>query len=113
ARQVIAGKTVVTFVETYQICDCPAYPVPDCTGCANLPGPGTLVEFFAEDGRSFLWQPESPGVVTDEWALGRSGKAHELCFWRSADRRMPVYVQSGDEVFNPHCLSFPGYLDSI
>ncbi len=79
-RPLLAGKTVMTFIDVYR--ECRTFPVGQyySTSCTEIPGPGTQVEFLADDGRSYLWYPGNRGVVRGQWMLHRWYEKYGICF---------------------------------
>jgi hypothetical protein len=78
--RVLAGKTIMTFVDAYQDCSYNMvgnYVVPSCHA---IPGPGTQVEFLAEDGWSYLWYPGNRGPVRGQWTLHQWYREYAVCF---------------------------------
>jgi hypothetical protein len=84
ARSHLAGQTVVTFIERHQSC-------PDRLHghgyCKWVEGPGTQVEFFAEDGRWFLWSPEASELAAGEWVLREWRNRYHVCIASTGETR--------------------------
>lgn len=76
ARLHLAGKTVMTFVDSYRWCQSNAYG----SYCKWVEGPGTQVDFLAEDGSWFLWSPGITKLTTGKWAIRRWREEYEICF---------------------------------
>lgn len=84
AKTHLAGKTVMTFIDRHKLCENPNL---NALGyCAWVDGPGTQVEYFAEDGRWFLWSPGNAELASGTWTL-RS--------WRRLDRYQVCIASSG------------------
>lgn len=79
-RPLLAGKTVMTFIDVYR--ECRTYPVGQyySTSCNETPGPGTQLEFLANDGWSYLWYPGNRGVVRGQWTLHHWYDKYAVCF---------------------------------
>ena len=90
ARPLLAGKTVMTFIDVYR--ECRTFPVGQyySTSCTEIPGPGTQVEYLAEDGSSYLWFPGNRGVVRGQWTLHYWHDRYGICFRYGAATRKPV-----------------------
>ncbi|NIA68033.1 hypothetical protein HBA54_05460 [Pelagibius litoralis] len=66
AQTHLAGRTVMTFIERHR----EYQDSSDALGYYKwVDGPGTQVEFLAEDGRWFLWSPEGTELASGEWVL--------------------------------------------
>ena len=84
AKAHLAGKTVITFIDRHELCENPNL---NALGyCKWVEGPGTQVEYFAEDGRWFLWSPGNAELATGTWTL-RS--------WQRSDRYQVCFASSG------------------
>ena len=79
-RQLLAGRTVMTFIDVYR--ECRTYPVGQyySTSCNEIPGPGTQVELLAEDGWSYLWYPGNRVIVRGQWTLHHWYREYAICF---------------------------------
>ena len=107
----LAGNTVMTFADTYELCTTPAVCLDgDCLHCTTQPGPGTLVEYFAENGQSFLWQPASDVIALNDWRLERWNGRYDLCFLRPRKGNDP-YLR--DKTDGSQCFLLSYYADSI
>lgn len=89
-RPLLAGKTMMTFIDVYR--DCHTIPVGQyfSSYCNERPGPGTQVEFLAEDGWSYLWYPGNRSVVRGQWTLHHWYDKYAICFRYSAATRKPM-----------------------
>lgn len=81
AQTHLAGKTVMTFIERHKSCKNPTLTA--LGYCEWIDGPGTQVEYFAEDGQWYLWSPGSTELASGRWTL-RSGSVrgierHHVC----------------------------------
>lgn len=79
ARPLVAGKTLVTYVESFQTCPFRQtatyfYPI-----CSVLPGPGSQVTYLAADGRAYLWHPGEKKVLPGRWLLRTGRDTYEVC----------------------------------
>jgi hypothetical protein len=84
AKTHLAGKTVMTFIDRHQVCENPNL---NALGyCKWVDGPGTQVEYFAEDGRWFLWSPEKGELTSGTWTLRT---------WQRLDRYQVCFESSG------------------
>lgn len=98
ARSHLAGKTVMTFVDVYRDCINGQvgpyyYPV-----CSERPGPGTQVEYLADDGRSYLWFPGNRRLVRGHWIVRRWREKYEICWSYGPNSRHFITGERGDKL---------------
>ncbi|WP_282608349.1 hypothetical protein [Pelagibius sp. Alg239-R121] len=110
ARTHLAGKTVMTFIDVYR--DCRTYPVGKyySTSCSERPGPGTQVEYLAENGQSYLWFPGNRRLVRGHWVVRRWREKYEICWSYGPNSRHFITGKRGK---NLTCDLLSNYAESI
>jgi hypothetical protein len=109
-RPLFAGKTVMTFVDFYVDCYngwSGQYYTPHCN---KRPGPGTQIEFLADEGRSYLWFPGNRGLVPGQWVVRRWYEKYEICFRYGSDTRNAITGERGGDV---HCTLLSDYAGTV
>ena len=108
ARQKVAGRTVMTFVGDREVwIHVPGcLPGRPCGGPTEIKGPGTLIEYFSPDGRSFLWHPKSESIGLYAWALAKRQGGYDMCFYQHDNPRGPSMVSS-------QCILLSEYVSTI
>ncbi len=77
AARAVANKTLMTYDPGTTICIPASY---GGVNCSTTPGHGTQIEYFASDGRAFLWYPGNSRPVRSRWKLSGSDDRYDLCF---------------------------------
>ncbi len=113
ARSHLAGRTVMTFVDVYRDCTVHQtgqyyYPV-----CHETPGPGTQVEYLAENGRTYLWFPGNRRLVLGSWIVRRWREKYEVCFSYSRSSRDFVTGATGDNLTCDLLSNYPETITEI
>jgi len=96
ARSLISDNTVMTFQGPQSVCDggymLGSIYVPNCY---TQPGHGTQVEYFAPNGRAFLWYPGNTRSVPSYWKIEKGTRSHLICFQYPANSYNRLTKQSG------------------
>lgn len=98
ARPLIAGKTLVTYVDGYETCPFRqtgsyTYPI-----CSVLPGPGSQVTYLAADGRAYLWHPGEKKILPGRWVLRAERDSHEVCVGYAPDSTGRAAVRAAGDL---------------
>jgi len=108
AKQLVAGKTVMTFVGDSELWVHTPFCLPGtpCGGPTKIEGPGTLVEYFAPDGRSFLWYPGGDTIGRYKWAVAKRQGRYDVCFYQHDTPRGPLMASS-------QCILLSAYVATV
>lgn len=109
ARSHLSGKTVMTFIERHREYQNSS----DALGYYRwVDGPGTQVEFFAEDGRWFLWASKGTELASGEWNLRPwYDDRYYICFSPSGLRTNVLARHAQEDEFK--CVLLAEYVSQI
>ena len=102
ARIHLAGKTIMTYVESFRWCQANRYGP---NYCKTVAGPGTQVEYLAQDGRLFLWAPGVTKLSVGNWELRRWYDQYEICFDSQSIVKNVLALKPYDDGFRCALLS--------
>lgn len=95
AREHIANHTLMTYDPSTTLCTPTGFGKYSFVTCTPMPGHGTQIEFFASDGRAFLWYPGNKRAVPSLWRLSRTDERYKICFRYPSRSYNPLTRQHG------------------
>lgn len=94
-RGLVADQTVMTFDPGATTC----YPVSagkyTYSSCSTAPGHGTQIEYYAPNGKAFLWYPGNQRPVRSLWKLKKSGDRYKVCAQYPTSSYNPITKRRG------------------
>ena len=110
AQRFVENRTVRTFDPGTQNC------LPISAGkytfmsCTPVPGHGTQIEYYAPDGRAYLWYPGNSRAVRSRWKLQRGNERYRLCSRYPSASYNPITREHGG---NWQCENLGSYASRI
>ncbi len=91
ATAAVSNWTIMTYDPGTFYC----LPVGKYSSCTSTPGHGTQIEYFAPEGKAYLWYPKNPRAVRSFWRLARNGDTYSICFKYPSRSYNPVTREHG------------------